>query len=92
MRQYELSSRLPRYTLVRQLHRGDFIDEAHNIVLIGGPGTGKTHIALAHDSVHAETSRCQKGVAKTAVWRTMRQRQTWFCGLPRLATIASIRA
>ena len=33
--------------LVRQLHQGDFIDGAHNVVLIGGPGTGKTHIATA---------------------------------------------
>jgi DNA replication protein DnaC len=32
---------------VRQLHRCDFLDGAHNIVLIGGPGTGKTHIATA---------------------------------------------
>jgi len=31
--------------LVRQLHQCDFIDEANNIVLVGGPGTGKTHIA-----------------------------------------------
>jgi len=31
--------------MVRQLHRGEFIDGADNIVLIGGPGTGKTHIA-----------------------------------------------
>src|SRR3954454_7374265 len=33
--------------LVRQLHRCDFIDDANNIVLIGGPGTGKTHVATA---------------------------------------------
>ena len=33
--------------LVRSLHRGDFIDDAHNVVLIGGPGTGKTHLATA---------------------------------------------
>jgi len=33
--------------LVKQLHAGTFIDEAHNVVLIGGPGTGKTHIATA---------------------------------------------
>jgi DNA replication protein DnaC len=26
---------------VRQLHRCEFIDGAHNIVLVGGPGTGK---------------------------------------------------
>lgn len=33
--------------LVRQLHRGDFIDQAQNVVLVGGPGTGKTHLATA---------------------------------------------
>ena len=32
---------------VRQLHRGEFMDGAQNIVLIGGPGTGKTHVATA---------------------------------------------
>tara|TARA_R110002020_G_scaffold282883_3_gene498630 strand:+ start:43124 stop:43369 length:246 start_codon:yes stop_codon:yes gene_type:complete len=26
---------------VRQLHRGEFMDGAQNVVLIGGPGTGK---------------------------------------------------
>ncbi len=31
----------------RQLHRGEFMDGAQNIVLIGGPGTGKTHVATA---------------------------------------------
>jgi DNA replication protein DnaC len=33
--------------LVRQLHRCEFMDGAHNVVLIGGPGTGKTHVATA---------------------------------------------
>ena len=33
--------------LVRSLHRCAFLDEAENIVLIGGPGTGKTHLATA---------------------------------------------
>ncbi|BEU98979.1 MULTISPECIES: IS21-like element helper ATPase IstB [Novosphingobium] len=33
--------------LVRQLHRGDFMDSADNVVLIGGPGTGKSHMATA---------------------------------------------
>ena len=32
---------------VRQLHRCEFLDDAHNVVLIGGPGTGKTHLATA---------------------------------------------
>jgi DNA replication protein DnaC len=32
---------------VRQLHRCEFVDGAQNVVLIGGPGTGKTHVATA---------------------------------------------
>lgn len=38
--------------LMRQLHRGDFMTQAQNIVLVGGPGTGKTHLATAI-GVHA---------------------------------------
>ncbi|GBQ19595.1 transposase [Gluconacetobacter sacchari DSM 12717] len=38
--------------MVRQLHGGDFIDRADNVVLIGGPGTGTTHVATAL-AVHA---------------------------------------
>jgi DNA replication protein DnaC len=34
-------------TLVRRLHDGEFLDSAQNVVLIGGPGTGKTHLATA---------------------------------------------
>lgn len=33
--------------LVRQLHRCEFMDTAENVVLIGGPGTGKSHVATA---------------------------------------------
>src|SRR6202167_5490398 len=33
--------------LVRQLHRCEFLGGADNIVVVGGPGTGKTHIATA---------------------------------------------
>lgn len=32
---------------LRQLHKCEFMDEAQNVVLIGGPGTGKTHAATA---------------------------------------------
>lgn len=33
--------------LVKSLHRCEFIGDAHNVVFIGGPGTGKTHLATA---------------------------------------------
>ena len=33
--------------LIRQLHRGDFMDLRQNLVFVGGPGTGKTHLATA---------------------------------------------
>ncbi|MET2830948.1 IS21-like element helper ATPase IstB [Mesorhizobium shangrilense] len=44
---FDFSSSEVTEALVRQLHRCAFLDEANNIVLVGGPGTGKTHIATA---------------------------------------------
>ena len=32
---------------VKQLYQGEFIEQAQNIILVGGPGTGKTHQATA---------------------------------------------
>lgn len=44
---FDFASSEVNEAMVRQLHCGEFIDGAHNVVLIGGPGTGKTHIATA---------------------------------------------
>ncbi len=33
--------------LVRTLHQGDFMTQSRNIVLVGGTGTGKSHLAIA---------------------------------------------
>ena len=33
--------------LITSLHRCEFIEDAQNVVLVGGPGTGKTHLATA---------------------------------------------
>jgi DNA replication protein DnaC len=49
---FDFSSSEINEALVRQLHQCDFIEEANNIVLVGGPGTGKTHVATAI-GVHA---------------------------------------
>ncbi len=32
---------------MRKLHTTEFTDAAHNVIFIGGPGTGKTHLATA---------------------------------------------
>ncbi|MBL6426583.1 MAG: ATP-binding protein [Maritimibacter sp.] len=34
-------------TLIRDLANGDFLDHQRNLVLIGGTGTGKTHLAVS---------------------------------------------
>lgn len=44
---FDFSQSVVNEALIRSLHRGLFMDNAENIVLIGGPGTGKTHLATA---------------------------------------------
>ena len=44
---FDFASSEVNEALVRQLHRCEFLDKPDNIVLVGGPGTGKTHIATA---------------------------------------------
>ena len=44
---FDFSQSVDNEALIRQLHRCEFIDQAHNVVLVGGPGTGKTHLATA---------------------------------------------
>jgi DNA replication protein DnaC len=44
---FDFSQSVANEALVRQLHRCEFMEQAHNVVLVGGPGTGKTHLATA---------------------------------------------
>jgi DNA replication protein DnaC len=54
--------------LVQQLHLCDFLDDANNIVLVGGKGTGTTHILFrGRDSVVSALHRQQRiGLQPTA--------------------------
>jgi len=44
---FDFAQSVANEALVRQLHRCEFLEQAHNVVLVGGPGTGKTHLATA---------------------------------------------
>lgn len=44
---FDFSQSSVNEALIRQLHRCEFVHDAYNVVLIGGPGTGKTHLATA---------------------------------------------
>jgi DNA replication protein DnaC len=54
---FDFASSEVNEAMVRQLHRGEFIGSSDNVVLIGGPGTGKTHIATALGIQAAEHHR-----------------------------------
>jgi DNA replication protein DnaC len=43
--------------LIHQLYSGEFTTESRNIVLVGGPGTGKSHLAIA---IAAHAVKCRK--------------------------------
>jgi DNA replication protein DnaC len=44
---FDFASSEVNEALTRQLHRCEFLEDAHNVVLVGGPGMGKTHLATA---------------------------------------------
>ena len=68
---FDFSESAADEALLNSLHRCDFIADAHNIVMIGGPGTGKTHLATAI-GVQAITFFCRLAFAgfrsETWVW------------------------
>ena len=52
-------ARVPRTALLRvqELARGDFVEQAHNVLLFGMPGVGKSHLACALGHALVEAGR-----------------------------------
>ncbi len=48
LQEFEIS-RIPNLSssLVKRLSEGSFIDQCHNVIAFGNPGTGKTHLSIA---------------------------------------------
>jgi DNA replication protein DnaC len=44
---FDFKQSVANEALIQQLHRCEFMEQADNVVLVGGPGTGKTHLATA---------------------------------------------
>jgi DNA replication protein DnaC len=51
---FDFRESLVNETAIRQLYTGQYLESSRNIVLVGGTGTGKTHlaIALARNAIH----------------------------------------
>jgi len=47
LEEFDLKAAEVNETLIRDLATGDFLDHQRNLVLIGGTGTGKTHLAVS---------------------------------------------
>lgn len=45
--QFDFSASPVNEGLVRERHEGGFLDQQRNLVIVGGTGTGKTHLAVA---------------------------------------------
>ena len=44
--------------LISELSQFSFTDDAHNVVLVGGPGTGKSHLAAGGRGHHSTRAAC----------------------------------
>jgi DNA replication protein DnaC len=53
---FDFRESLVNETAIRQLYAGQYLETSRNIVLVGGTGTGKTHlaIALARNAIHQD--------------------------------------
>ncbi len=61
---FDFTQSVANEVLVRQLHRCEFMEQAHNVVLVGGPGTGKTHLATAFGAIPMHVANSSIGTRR----------------------------
>ena len=47
LQQFDFTQSKVEQSLIKDLAHADFMDRAHNLIFVGGTGTGKTHLATA---------------------------------------------
>jgi len=65
---FDFSQSSVNEVLIRQLHHCEFVNEAHNVVLIGGPGKDKTHLATGLCMQALNTIGYISGSSQRLIW------------------------
>ena len=76
---FDFSASPVNEALVRELATGAFLEARRNVVLVGGTGTGKSHLSVAAARACIRNGvRARSRVGRAAAgWRTMRPRQPY---------------
>ena len=74
---FDFASSEVNEALTRQLHRCEFLEDAHNVVLVGGPGTGKTHLPLRSASRRSSIIASASGSSPPSNSSTLSNRRSF---------------
>ena len=71
-------------TQIRQLHTGEYLSTARNIVFVGGTGTGKTHLVLGvnYFFLRVASRRTVTGLPHDECYRVSLDLRSCFIGSP----------
>src|ERR1700735_4715557 len=78
---FDFASSEVNEALTHQLHRCEFLEDAHNVVLVGGPGTGKTPLRSA--SRRSSTTASASASSPPLNWSRLLNKRTFRANLAR---------
>jgi IstB-like ATP binding protein len=78
---FDFASSEVNEALTHQLHRCEFLEDAHNVVLVGGPGTGKTPLRSA--SRRSSTTASASASSPPLNWSTLLNKRSFRANLAR---------